>query len=724
MKNKIVMAGLVSLAVGVAGCTNKQPDSTAAAKSYLTELATPAPMAEQKPHSYSYHGYTIEDPWNWLRDSSYPNTDDQPILDYLEAENAYYQEWLQPQKALTDTLFEEFKGRVDESETSVPWVSNGYEYRWEFQDGKEYRTWLRKPAGDPDAEEVVFLDENQLAEGHEYFVRRGLSVSHDNKLLAYSVDTNGSERYEIHIVDLSTGEAYADTLTDSNGSVSFAKDGSIVYGLLEEGKWRTQSINRHVLGTEQSEDAVLIAEPDDGMFLGFYTTSDDEFLVLSSGNGELSEAHVLPNDDLTQEPKLLASREEGFRYSVDHAHGNFYILANDQHVNFRLAKTASGQPGYDNWETLIEGSDKTYLTDIQTFQNFIALEQSVNGLEQLTFYYYDGKQKPLEFPEALYTASFGNNPEFDQPHVRINYESMVTPDTVFDYQIESGELVTRKEKRIPSGYDKSLYETKRLMIKARDGVEVPVSVMMKKGTKLDGNSPLHLYAYGAYGSGMKPRFSTIRLSLVDRGVTYAIAHVRGGDEMGYQWYLDGRLTARQNTFNDFVDVAKGLVDLGYASAGNISISGRSAGGKLMGAAVVQAPELWSGVMLGVPFVDVLNTMLDTSLPLTPPEWLQWGNPIEDKAAFELILSYSPYDNIEKREYPPMLVTGGLNDPRVTYWEPAKWTAKMRHYKTDNNLLVMRMNMGAGHFANSGRYGRLMDYAEEFAFILQSHGISK
>ncbi|RMA82656.1 S9 family peptidase [Umboniibacter marinipuniceus] len=720
--------GLRPLALGIGAvfflgaCTpGSETSPTTMSKSQLSELPN-APYASQREHEFSHHGITVSDPWNWLRDSDYPTVDDQDVLDYLNAENAYFQSWLQPQAALTDTLFEEFKGRLDESESSVPWVSNGYEYSWVYEEGEEYRTYLRRDLSDPEAQAEVFLDQPGLAESYEYFVMGGYSVSDDNRYLAYSFDTSGDERYTVRVKDLVSGEYLDDVITDTNGSAQFMKDGSLVYGLLEEGKWRTQSINRYELDSNAS--TVLLVESDDSFFLGFGSSSDGEYLLLGSGQGAVSEYYALSQNNLTAKPMLLASRSEGFSYTVDHAHGDFWILANDQHVNFRMAKVADTNPSYENWETVIAGSDAVYLRSFQPFNDFIAIKQSVNGLEQIHVNGYDGSSHEIVFPEDVFTASIGNNPEFDQRHLRLSYSSMVTPSTVFDYQLDEQSLETRKVADIPSGYDKSRYETKRLMITARDGAEVPVSMLYLKGTELDGSNPLHLYGYGAYGSGMSPRFSTTNLSLVDRGVIYAIAHVRGGDEMGYQWYLDGKLEKRTNTFNDFIDVARGLIAQNYTAAGNISSSGRSAGGELMGAVVVQAPELWSSVILGVPFVDVLNTMLDATLPLTPPEWSEWGNPIEDKAAFELLQSYSPYDNIEARDYPSMLVTGGLNDPRVTYWEPAKWTAAMRHYKTDDNLLMMRMNMGAGHFANSGRYGRLRDYAEEYTFILMSHGITE
>ena len=433
--------------------------------------------------------------------------------------------------------------------------------------------------------------------------------------------------------------------------------------------------------------------------------------------------------DLDQAPHNLNKREQNFLLQVDHGNEYFYLLANDTHTNFRLAKVQDSHPLYSCWQDVITGSDSRYIKSMQVFKGFLAVEQSIQGIESISIISIDKdpNQQPsyeISLPEKVASVGLGNNPEFDQKQLRIQYESMITPDSVYDFDLTTRKLIIRKVRAVPSGYDKSQYQTERIMADARDGTKVPVTLVYKKGYKKDGSQPLYLYAYGAYSYGMSADFCTARLSLLDRGFAYAYAHVRGGDEMGYQWYLDGKLEQRTNTFNDFIDVAKHLIKEQYVAKGNISIEGRSAGGELMGVVVNQAPELWRSALLGVPFVDVLNTMLDATLPLTPPEWSEWGNPLMSKDTFEYIQSYSPYDNIQAKEYPPMLVTGGLNDPRVTYWEPAKWTAKMRATKTDNNLLVMRINMGAGHFSNTGRYGRLKDTAEEYAFSLIAHDIKQ
>ncbi|GAA0860153.1 S9 family peptidase [Aliiglaciecola litoralis] len=689
----------------------------------LKQLDIPSPVAPKQAYTAEYHGKTLSDDYHWLKDQGYPQVDDQPVIDYLNQENDYFNAFLAPNTALVDTIFAEFKGRTNEQESSVPWIDNGYQYHWFYQEGEEYPTRSRKNL--QTGEETVFLSEPELAKGHDYFSLGDYDISSDNRYLAYSVNTDGSERYSVRVKDLQTGEYLSDELSDVQGPVAFTADNkALLYGKLEAGRWSTESLNLHKLGTAQSEDVVLISEQDDGFFLGFRQTSDEKYFLLISSQAEVQEIHAIPADNPYSEPKLLVSREQGFSSSVDHANGKFYILANDTHKNFRLASVASSNPNYADWTTLIPGSDSVYLLGLQTFDKFIALHARDHGIEQIRIRDYEGNSHDVAFPEQVYSSSLGNNSQFSQDFVRLNYQSMITPETVFDYDLKNKVLKTRKVKEIPSGYDKSDYVTERRMAPSRDGVEVPVSIVYKKGFKKDASHPVMLYGYGAYGVTIPPYFSTMRLSLLDRGFAYAVAHVRGSDMMGYQWYLDGKLEKRTNTFNDFVDVAKFLVNEKYAAPGNISISGRSAGGELMGAAVIQAPDMWRSVTLGVPFVDVLNTMLDATLPLTPPEWKEWGNPIESAEVYDLLESYSPYDNIEAREYPPMLVSGGINDPRVTYWEPAKWTAKMREFKTDDNLLIMRINMGAGHFANSGRYGRLRDYAEEMMFVLKAHGIDK
>jgi oligopeptidase B len=687
----------------------------------LKQLDIAEPVATKVPFSEKHHQRTLTDDYHWLKDQGYPVVDDPEIIKYLEQENAYHQEFLKPNKAFVDTIFEEFKGRTDEEETSVPYISNGYEYSWFFRPGEEYRTRSRKNLAS--GEEGIFLDETALADGADYFVIGDWDISPDNRYLAYSFDTAGDERYQVKIKDLQSGDYLADVLNDVQGEIAFSSDGKeLMYALLEQDRWHSKNLKVHTMGAEQSTDRAVYHEDDDGFFIGFDKTSSEDFMVIVSSQGEVQESYAL-SADFKGELIQLVSRDEGFTQRIDHAHGEFYIMANDTHKNFRLVTVSDESPAKKNWKTLIEGSDDSYLLGMQTFKDFMLIRSRDIGLEKIHIRSYTGESHEVAFPEALFTADLGVNVEFNQDFVRLSYESMITPDTVYDYDLAKKQLTVRKVQKIPSGYDKSEYETKRVMATARDGVQVPVSLVYKKGMKQDASQPMWLYGYGAYAATIEPSFSSGRLSALDRGFVYAIAHVRGGAMMGYNWYLDGKLKKRSNTFNDFVDVARYLVEEKYVAAGNISISGRSAGGELMGAAVIQSPELWRSVNLGVPFVDVLNTMLDASLPLTPPEWMEWGNPIESAEDYDLIAGYSPYDNIAKRVYPPMFVSGGLNDPRVTYWEPAKWTARMRELKTDDNLLLMRINMGAGHFSNSGRYGRLKDYAEEYAFMFLAHGIT-
>lgn len=718
MRVQILLGMLI---MGLLQACNK--DDATAPLSRMQQLAVPAPNAQTIPYTASYHGMTLTDDYHWLKDQDYPEVNDQPVLDYLKAENAYYAKFLAPHTKLVDTLFEEFKGRIDDTTTSVPWQKDGYEYRWYYREGEDYRTWARRKLDSQDEE--IFLDETKLAADFDYFSLDDWAISPDNRFLAYSIDTDGSERSIIKIKDLVSNKYLKDELADAAGDLLFSQDSqSLIYAKLQQDKWRTENINLHKMGTQQAQDKVLFTELDDTFSLGFELTSSEQYLVIKTSDADRAEVSVLPMADLNQKTKFISTREQNFLLSVDHGNGYFYMLSNDKHVNFSIAKTPEDKLQYDQWETVFAGSDSRYFTDLQVFKDFLVVNQSINGLQSLTIMPNDAKPYEIDFSEKVASAKVGYNPEFSQSHLRVNYESMITPDTVFDFDTKTKTLAVRKERKIPSGYDKNQYQTERIMAPARDGVQVPVTLVYKKGIKKDQSNPVYLYGYGAYASGLSPNFSVTRLSLLDRGIVFAFGHVRGGDEMGYQWYLDGKLGKRTNTFNDFVDVAKHLVAENYTSKGNISISGGSAGGELVGAAVIQAPDMWRSATLGVPFVDVLNTMLDASLPLTAPEWSEWGNPIESKEVFELLRSYSPYDNIVAREYPPMLVTGGLNDPRVTYWEPAKWTAKMRATKTDNNLLVMRMNMGAGHFANSGRYGRLRDYAEEYAFTLLAHGITE
>jgi oligopeptidase B len=512
-----------------------------------------------------------------------------------------------------------------------------------------------------------------------------------------------------------------DAIEGTLGNLVFSSDGTqLVYGLVND-NWRVDKLMLHKIGTPQSEDRLIFEEKQLGFIVGAGLTAQEDWIVIATGDNVTSENWLVPAKDPTAKPILVSPRKDGRQYSVDVRDGVLYILTNDDHVNFRIATASLTAPG--EWRTLIGGADDYYITGLSLFKDFYVVEGREEGLDQVEVRYYDDPERttPIRFPEASYVAGLGDNPEYDVQKLRLDYESMVTPDTVLDYHLADGRMETLKVQEIPSGYDASQYVTERVMITARDGTKVPVSILTKKGFKKDGSQPLHLYAYGAYGYATPPGFSSNRLSLVDRGFAYAIAHIRGGDDLGYQWYLDGKLMKRTNTFNDFVDAGKALINMGYTGKGKLTASGGSAGGELMGAVINQAPEIFGAVVSHVAFVDVLNTMLDESLPLTPGEWPEWGNPITDKAAFDYIRSYSPYDNIKVQAYPPMLWTAGLNDPRVTYWEPAKMVARLRATKTDDNILLLKTNMGAGHGGKSGRWERLRENADEAAFLLWQLG---
>ena len=672
------------------------------------------PVAEQRPHSFERHGHTVADPYAWMRDAGYPEVTDADVLSYLKAENAYFEGWKAPHQQLVDELFEEMKGRIKEDESSVPIRDGDWLYWWAFKPGAQYRHWYRKPVAGGD-DQLIF-DEPAAAEGKDYFRLGALEVSPDGKLLATMIDDNGSERFTLRIRDLATGEDL-ETITEVGiGSPVWTSDSAgLVFTEVNE-QWRSYRARFHRLGTPVEEDRTLYEETEDlGFSVGIDDSQDRSLIFISTGDNTTTEVRFVPAGDPLSEPVLIAARKQGHEYSPDAAHGKLWIVTNDSHVNFRLAEADIADPGA--WRTVIPGSDRVYLTGHAAYRDHLALSRRVDGLDQPTLRTYDGKETRLPFDEASYSAGFAGNPEFAPEAYRVGYSSMVRPQTVYDYHPETGELETLKVQEIPSGYDPAKYRTERLMITGRDGTQVPVSVVYPAGFEKNGEGKLFLYAYGAYGISIPPGFSTARISLLDRGWAFAIAHIRGGDDLGYNWFLDGKLDKRNNTFNDFVDVARGLIDAKFTKAGRIAINGGSAGGELMGVVANSDPDLWGAVVADVPFVDVLNTMLDDTLPLTPGEWPEWGNPITDSKAFELIRSYSPYDNVKAQDYPPMLITGGLNDPRVTYWEPAKWAARLRATKTDDNLLLLKINMGAGHGGKSGRWEHLKEIAETYAFVL-------
>jgi oligopeptidase B len=682
------------------------------------------PVAARKAHSFTHHGVTIEDPYFWLRDPGYPKVEDAEVLAHLQAENAWFEARMAPRQPLVETLFQEMKARIKEADRSVPEKDGDWLYWIEFEEGAQYKKWWRRPVGTmmADGRDELILDETALAAGHDYFRLGAMSVSPSGRLMAYSTDTDGSERYVIRFRTLGEGgQDLPDAVPDSIGGIVWsAAEDAVLYSLSDE-NWRHRTIKLHRLGGDAADDVVIYHDPNEGFSCSVSLGAQEKWIIISAGDHETSEVRLIPAADPLAEPIVVRPRQTGLEYDVDVRDKTLFIHTNDTHENFRLATAPLSAPG--QWTTLIEGSDEFYLTGFDLFRDFYVIEGRRGGLDQIELRFYDdpARIEPIAFPEASYTAGMGGNPEWATDRLRLSYESMVSPATVYDYHVAERRLEALKVQEIPSGYDALLYRTERLEIEARDGTQIPVSVVMRRDREPGG--PLYLYGYGAYGIAIDPGFSTARLSLVDRGFAYAIAHIRGGDDLGRAWYKAGKLEQRTNAFNDFVDVARGLIERGYTAAGRIAIAGGSAGGELVGAAINQAPELFGAVAAHVPFVDVLATMLDASLPLTPGEWPEWGNPIEDRAAFELIRSYSPYDQVRAQPYPPMLVTAGLNDPRVTYWEPAKWVAKLRELKTDDNELLLKINMGAGHGGKSGRFDSLREVAEEYAFILWQLGVA-
>jgi oligopeptidase B len=684
----------------------------------ISDSLPKAPVAKRVPHTTSHHGVTIEDPYAWLRDPGYPNVTDPDVLAYLKAENAYFEAAMKPHQELIDTIFAEMKGRVKDDDSTVPQKDGDYVYWSAFDAGGEYAKWYRRSvSGGPD---VVILDEPAMAEGHDFFRLGGHAVSPDGRLLAYAVDTNGSERYVLKVRDLDTGADLPDVIENWRYGLAWAADSkSFLYTDADE-NWRSKTVWHHQLGEAQSADRIVYHEDDIEFGVSVGLTQSRAYAVISSGDSDTNEVRLLPTSNFKAEPLLVSPRKPERLYDVDERDGTLYIRVNDTHVNFRVVTAPVSDPGA--WSELIAGDDRHYILSVTSFENVLVLEERVDGLSQVRLRdYAGGTDRYISFKEASYVAGLGNNPEYRVDRLRLSYQSMVTPSTVYDYHLADAQFETLKVREIPSGYDPSQYVTERLMAPARDGVMVPVSIVYRKDFVKDGSGRLHVYAYGAYGYAFPPNFSSNRLSLLDRGFACAIAHIRGGDDLGYRWYLDGKLDKRTNTFNDFVDVTRFLIAQSFAKAGNVTAAGGSAGGELMGAVINQAPSLYGAVGAHVPFVDVLNTMLDATLPLTPGEWSQWGNPITDKTAFDYIRSYSPYDNVIAQDYPALLITGGLNDPRVTYWEPAKWAAKLRAIKTGDNILLMKINMGAGHGGKSGRYTSLQEAAEEYAFLLTQTG---
>lgn len=680
-----------------------------------------APKAERRGFAHKHHGVVVEDPYAWLEDPNYPTVEDADILSYLSQENDYFQAFLAPHCALVSELFEELKQRKPETDAGVPYLKNGYRYQWRFDQGADYRCWYRQAEhAQPDDPWEVLLDEQALAETLPYFRLGSLAVSPDASKLAFSYDANGSERFELHIIDIQSRATLSSPIPNTGGQVIWNQQSNALLYLTVNDQWRPDRVWHHQLSGD-SEDRLVYHENDEGFFVSLSLSQSEAVVFVVSGDHVSSEARWLPRDRFEAEPALMVPRQPGHEYYPDHRgespdSGELIIRSNKGRPNFDIWTCSVDASNLTDWQRLVSGDDHTYILDHLVLRDALIIAERQQGLDQIRV--VQGEQSyRIPWPEAAYSVEFDLNVHYDTQRVRLIYSSMVTPPTNFEYDLVSREHTALKVLKVGGGYDAKNFQTQRLLLRARDGTQIPLSLVRHRSTSLDAQAPLYLYGYGAYGHAVAPSFSSNVISLLERGFIFAIAHIRGGDDLGHHWYEQGKLDQRQNTFNDFVDCARGLTDQGIAQPGNIAIGGGSAGGELMGAAVNQAPELFASVAAHVPFVDVLNTMLNPTLPLTPMEWPEWGNPIEDAEAYHCIQNYSPYDQVSPRAYPPMFVTAGLQDPRVTYWEPAKWVAKLRQLKTDDHILLLKTNMQAGHGGQSGRYKALMEVAEEYAFFL-------
>ena len=675
------------------------------------------PRAKKIKKELTIHGDTRIDNYYWLNDRENPE-----VISYLEEENAYTKAMMAHTEDLQKQLFDEIVGRIKQTDMSVPYKRNGYYYYTRYEEGQEYPLYCRKE-GTLDAKEEVMLNVNEMAEGYSFYQVSGISVSHDNKLLAYGVDTLSRRKYNIYFKNLETGEVYSDEILNTTGSVAWAADNkTIFYTRKDEVTLRPDKIYRHVMGEDPAEDPVIYHETDETFNTTVYLSKSMEYIMIGSFSTLSSEYRYIRADEPDAEFTVFLPRHEDLEYYISHYKDRFYIRTNYEAKNFRLMEAPVGKTALENWEEVIPHREDVLLEDYEIFKDYLALQERSNGLTNLRILRHDGsKDYYIPFEEQTYMVYLSTNMDFDTDVLRYGYTSMTIPSSVYDYNMTTGETVLLKRQEVVGGYDPDDYYAERLFATASDGVKIPISLVYKKGIERNGNNPLVLYGYGSYGNSMDPYFSSVRLSLLDRGFVYAIAHIRGGEEMGRWWYEDGKLLKKKNTFTDFISCGEYLVDEKFTSPDKLFALGGSAGGLLIGAVVNMRPDLFKAVIAAVPFVDVVTTMLDESIPLTTGEYDEWGNPNE-KEYYDYMLSYSPYDNVEAKEYPAMLVTTGLHDSQVQYWEPAKWVAKLRELKKGDEPLLLWVNMDYGHGGASGRFERYREVALEYAFLIDQAGI--
>ncbi|WP_338235781.1 S9 family peptidase [Persicobacter diffluens] len=676
-----------------------------------------APVAKKIPQVLEAHGYQRTDDYYWMRDR-----ENQEVVDYLNQENDYTQAVMKHTEGLQETLYNEIVGRIKQDDSSVPVYFEGHYYYTRYEKGKEYAINCRKE-GSMEAEEQILLDQNELAEGTSYYAMGDWEISTNRQLIAFSEDTVGRRNYDIRIKNLETGEILEDRIPETVGNITWANDNKTLFYTLKDEALRANRTFRHELGRPVSED-VLVYEEEDGLFDTFiYKTKSKKYLVIGSSSTTSAEFQILEADNPTGEFRMFQERKPLLEYGIDHYEDHFYIRTNLEAKNFRLMKTPETATSMENWVEVIPHREEVLLEDIEIFKDYLVVSERKEGLIQINVKRWDGKGEYfIPFDEPAYVAYTTSNLDFDTEILRYGYSSMTRPSSVFDFNMKTKARELKKEQEVVGGYNPEDYVCERVNFPSHDGKMVPMSIVYKKGLKKDGQNPTLLYGYGSYGYSIDPFFSSVRLSLLDRGFVYAIAHIRGSETLGRAWYEDGKFLKKKNTFEDFCAAGDWLVEAQYTSPEKLSAMGGSAGGLLMGAVMNMRPELFKSVIAAVPFVDVVTTMMDESIPLTIGEYEEWGNP-NDKVYYEYMLSYSPYDNVEAKAYPAVLVTSGFHDSQVQYWEPTKWVAKLRELKTDDNPILLHTNMEAGHGGNSGRFRKFKETALEYAFLLDQMGMT-
>ena len=679
------------------------------------------PIAKIIPKTLEKFDSVRNDNYFWLNDRENPE-----VIDYLNKENVYYKKMTAHTKTFQKELFEEMKGRINEDDESVPYLYNGYYYITRFEKGKDYAIYSRKK-GSLSAKEEILFDCNALAKGHSYFQLGGLSISPNNKFATFAVDIIGRRIYTLKFKNLETNEILEDTIENTSGDSTWANDNiTTFYTQQDKVTLRSDKVFKHKLGVHSSKDKLVYNEKDDTFNVDVSKEKSKKYIVISSSSTMTTESRILLADNPDGKFTVFQKRKRGLEYDISHFGDNFYVVTNkDDATNFKLIKTPENTTSIENWEDVIPHREDVLLEDIEIFKDFLVVEERSNGLNKIRIMPWNGKgEYYLPFESETYTAYTTTNVDFDTDILRYSYQSMTTPSSVIDFNMKTKTKEIKKEHQVLGGkFDKNNYSEERIWATAKDGTKIPISMVYRKGLKKDGSNPLLLYAYGSYGHSMDATFSSTRLTLLDRGFVFAIAHIRGGEDLGRKWYEDGKLLKKKNTFTDFIDCSKFVIDQKYTSPEHLYAEGGSAGGLLMGAVVNLAPELYHGIIAQVPFVDVVTTMLDENIPLTTGEYDEWGNP-NIKKYYKYMLSYSPYDNVKKQNYPNMYVSTGLHDSQVQYWEPAKWVAKLRSLKTDTSVLYLDTNMDAGHGGASGRFEAIKELAKEYSFLLDLEKIRK